>query len=31
MFRTALGLGVAFLIIALIAGLFGFTGIGSFA
>jgi uncharacterized membrane protein YtjA (UPF0391 family) len=31
MFRTALGLGVAFLVIALIAGLFGFVGIGSLA
>ena len=31
MFRTALGLGVAFLVIALIAGLFGFIGVGSLA
>jgi len=31
MFRSALGLGVTFLVIALIAGLFGFVGIGSFA
>lgn len=31
MFRTALGLGVTFLVIALIAGLFGFIGVGSLA
>jgi len=29
MFRTALGLGVAFLVIALIAGLFGFGVVSS--
>ena len=31
MFRSILGLGVAFLVIALIAGLFGFIGVGSLA
>jgi uncharacterized membrane protein YtjA (UPF0391 family) len=31
MFRSSLGLGVAFLVIALIAGLFGFIGVGSLA
>ena len=31
MLRTTIGLGVAFLIIALIAGLFGFIGVGSVA
>ena len=31
MFRTTIGLGVAFLVIALIAGLFGFIGVGSLA
>jgi uncharacterized membrane protein YtjA (UPF0391 family) len=31
MFRTALGLGVVFLVIALIAGLFGFIGVGTLA
>ena len=29
MFRTVLGLGIAFLVIALIAGLIGFIGVGS--
>jgi uncharacterized membrane protein YtjA (UPF0391 family) len=31
MYRSFLGLAVAFLIIALIAGLFGFIGVGSLA
>jgi len=31
MLRTTIGLGVAFLVIALIAGLFGFIGVGSVA
>lgn len=31
MLRTTMGLGVAFLVIALIAGLFGFIGVGSLA
>jgi len=31
MLRDALGLGVVFLVIALIAGLFGFVGVGSLA
>ena len=31
MLRTTLGLGVLFLVIAMIAGLFGFIGIGSLA
>lgn len=31
MLRTPFGLGVAFLVIALIAGLFGFIGVGSLA
>jgi uncharacterized membrane protein YtjA (UPF0391 family) len=31
MLRTTIGLGVAFLVIALIAGLFGFIGVGSLA
>jgi len=31
MFRSALGLGVVFLVIALLAGLFGFIGVGSLA
>lgn len=31
MLRTTMGLGVAFLVIALIAGLFGFVGMGSVA
>lgn len=31
MLRTTVGLGVAFLVIALIAGLFGFIGVGSLA
>jgi len=29
MLRTTIGLGVLFLVIALIAGLFGFIGVGS--
>jgi len=31
MLRTTIGLGVAFLVIALFAGLFGFVGVGSLA
>lgn len=31
MLRTTMGLGIVFLIIALIAGLFGFIGVGSVA
>lgn len=31
MLRTTIGLGVMFLVIALIAGLFGFIGVGSLA
>jgi len=31
MLRTTIGLGVVFLVIALIAGLFGFVGVGSLA
>jgi uncharacterized membrane protein YtjA (UPF0391 family) len=31
MLRSTMGLGVLFLIIALIAGLFGFIGVGSIA
>jgi len=31
MLRTTIGLGVAFLVVALIAGLFGFIGVGSMA
>jgi uncharacterized membrane protein YtjA (UPF0391 family) len=31
MLRTLIGLGVAFLVIALIAGLFGFIGVGGLA
>ncbi len=31
MFRSVLGLGVAFLVLALIAGLFGFIGVGNLA
>jgi len=31
MLRTTIGLGVLFLVIALIAGLFGFVGVGSLA
>jgi len=31
MFRYTLGLAVVFLIIALVAGLFGFVGVGSLA
>jgi len=31
MLRTTIGLGVLFLVIALIAGLFGFIGVGSLA
>jgi uncharacterized membrane protein YtjA (UPF0391 family) len=31
MLRSTMGLGVMFLIIALIAGLFGFIGVGSIA
>ena len=31
MLRTTIGLGVAFLVIALIAGLFGFIGVGALA
>jgi len=31
MLRTTIGLAVAFLVIALIAGLFGFIGVGSLA
>ncbi len=31
MLRTTMGLGVAFLVIALIAGFFGFIGVGSLA
>jgi len=31
MLRTTMGLAVAFLVIALIAGLFGFIGVGSLA
>jgi len=31
MLRTTMGLGVLFLVIALVAGLFGFIGVGSLA
>lgn len=31
MYRSILGLGVTFLVIALVAGLFGFIGVGSLA
>ncbi len=31
MLRTTIGLGVVFLVIALLAGLFGFVGVGSLA
>ena len=31
MLRNLLGLGVAFLVVALIAGLFGFIGVGNLA
>jgi len=31
MLRSTIGLGVTFLVIALIAGLFGFVGVGSLA
>jgi len=31
MLRTTIGLGVTFLVVALIAGLFGFIGVGSLA
>jgi len=31
MLRTTIGLGVTFLVIALIAGLFGFIGVGTLA
>jgi uncharacterized membrane protein YtjA (UPF0391 family) len=31
MLRNFMGLGIAFLVIALIAGLFGFVGVGSIA
>lgn len=31
MLRTTVGLGVAFIVIALIAGIFGFVGVGGLA